>query len=214
MRRRESLLVTHPLTTPPSPTHEEGPSEAPSIPTQEAVPPTSPQAVSSSQQIASSLLAGASVEPPSSLIPGSGSAGQLSPDMAKLLAALSAGQGGSGNPVHVIIKERESKWTVLVLPLPESQAKVHGSQALRASWSSPAYPLSVSFFYACCKKVYSDCMQSSSPYFPSWSRTPGSSRLLLVNPNLNPMNLANLYALAMYTVSMRQKRSSKTWSRF
>jgi hypothetical protein len=31
---------------------------------------------------------------------------------------------------------------------------------------------------------------------------------------LNPMNLANLYVLAMYTVSMRQKRSSKTWSRF
>jgi hypothetical protein len=28
--------------------------------------------------------------------------------MAKLLAALSAGQGGSGDPVHVIIKERES----------------------------------------------------------------------------------------------------------
>ena len=27
--------------------------------------------------------------------------------MAKLLEALSAGQGGSGNPVHVIIKERE-----------------------------------------------------------------------------------------------------------
>ncbi|KAH9997279.1 ATP-dependent peptidase [Russula vinacea] len=94
VRRRESLLVTHPLTTPPSPTHEEGPSEAPSIPTQEAVPPTSPQAVS----------------PPSSLIPGSGSAGQLSPDMAKLLAALSAGQGGSGNPVHVIIKERKGAW--------------------------------------------------------------------------------------------------------
>jgi hypothetical protein len=32
--------------------------------------------------------------------------------MAKLLAALSAGQGGSGNPVHVIIKERESKGIV------------------------------------------------------------------------------------------------------
>ena len=28
--------------------------------------------------------------------------------MTKLLAALTAGQGGSGNPVHVIIKERES----------------------------------------------------------------------------------------------------------
>jgi hypothetical protein len=66
--------------------------------------------------------------------------------MAKLLAALSAGQGGSGNPVHVIIKERESKGIVLVLLLPQSQAKVHGFQALRASWSLPAYPLSVSFF--------------------------------------------------------------------
>ncbi|KAF8478682.1 ATP-dependent peptidase [Russula ochroleuca] len=110
VRRRESLLATHPLTTPSSPTHQEGPSEGLSTPTQEAVPPTSPQAVSSSQKIASSVLAGASVEPPSPSTLGSGSASQLSPDMAKLLAALSAGQGGSGNPVHVIIKERKGAW--------------------------------------------------------------------------------------------------------
>ena len=31
----------------------------------------------------------------------------MSADMTKLLAALNAGQGGNGNPVHVIIKERE-----------------------------------------------------------------------------------------------------------
>jgi len=30
--------------------------------------------------------------------------------MAKLLAAINAGQGGSGNPVHVIIKERKGAW--------------------------------------------------------------------------------------------------------
>ena len=111
MRRRESLVAAHPLVTPPSPAQQEGPSEdtpAPVQEAQEAVSPTSPQTVSRSQQIASSVLAGASVEPPSLSTPGLGSHGQVSPDMAKLLAALSAGQGGSGNPVHVIIKERES----------------------------------------------------------------------------------------------------------
>ena len=75
---------------------------------QEPVSPTSSQTVSRSQQIASSVLGGASVEPPSFSTPGLGTQGQLSPDMAKLLAALSVGQGGSGNPVHVVIKERES----------------------------------------------------------------------------------------------------------
>jgi hypothetical protein len=111
VRRRESLIAAHPLITPSSPAQQEGPSEDTPAPVQEAhetVSPTSPQTVSRSQQIASSVLAGASVEPPSLSTPGLGSNGQLSPDMAKLLAALSAGQGGSGNPVHVIIKERES----------------------------------------------------------------------------------------------------------
>jgi ATP-dependent metalloprotease len=108
VRRRESLVAAHPLITPSS---QEGPSEDSSTPVQEAqeaVSPTSSQTVSRSQQIASSVIAGGSVEPPSLSTPGLGSPGQLSPDMAKLLAALSAGQGGSGNPVHVIIKERES----------------------------------------------------------------------------------------------------------
>ena len=111
MRRRESLVVSHPVATPSSPTPQEEPSGDTSAPIQEAqetVPPTSSQPVSRSQEIASSVLAGASVEPPTLSTPGLGSQGQLSPDMAKLLAALSAGQGGSGNPVHVIIKERES----------------------------------------------------------------------------------------------------------
>lgn len=108
MRRRESLLAAHPLTTPSSPPRQEVPSEDPSTPTPEAVSPAPPQAVSRSQQIASSVLSGTSVEPPSLSTPGLGSPGQLSPDMAKLFAALSAGQGGSGNPVHVVIKERES----------------------------------------------------------------------------------------------------------
>jgi hypothetical protein len=111
VRRRESLVAAHPLITPSSPTLQEGPSGDTSTPVQEAqeaVSPTSSQTVSPSQQIASSVLAGAPVEPPSLSTPGLGSQGQLSPDMAKLLAALSAGQGGSGNPVHVIIKERES----------------------------------------------------------------------------------------------------------
>ena len=111
MRRRESLAAAHPLNTPSSPTQQEGPSGDTALPvqeTQETVSPTSSQTVSRSQQIASSVLAGASVEPPSLSTPGLGSQGQLSPDMAKLLAALSAGQGGSGNPVHVVIKERES----------------------------------------------------------------------------------------------------------
>ena len=111
MRRRESLVADHPLITPSSPTQQEGPSEDTSTPVQEAqeaTSPTSSQTVSRSQQIASSVLSGASVEPPSFSTPGLGSQGQLSPDMAKLFAALSAGQGGSGNPVHVVIKERES----------------------------------------------------------------------------------------------------------
>jgi hypothetical protein len=99
-------VAAHPLATPSSPTQQEGPPEDPPTLTQEAISPTSPQAISRSQQIASSVLAGASVEPPSTS--GLGSPGQLSPDMAKLFAALSAGQGGSGNPVHVVIKERES----------------------------------------------------------------------------------------------------------
>jgi hypothetical protein len=114
VRRRESLVADHPLITPSSPKHQEGPSEDTSTPVQEAqeaqeaVSPTSSQTVSRSQQIASSVIAGAPVEPPSFSTPGLGSQGQLSPDMAKLLAALSAGQGGSGNPVHVVIKDRES----------------------------------------------------------------------------------------------------------
>ena len=111
MRRRESLVAAHPLITPSPPAQQEGPSEDTSSPVQEAqeaVSPTSPQTISRSQQIASSVLSGASVEPPSLSTPGLGSQGQVSPDMAKLLAALGGGQGGSGNPVHVIIKERES----------------------------------------------------------------------------------------------------------
>ena len=108
MRRRESLLVAHPLTTTSSPTPQADPSEVPSASAQETIPPTAPQDVSRSQQIASSVLSGATVDPPSLSIPGSGSPGQLSADMSKLLAALSAGQGGGGNPLHVIVKERES----------------------------------------------------------------------------------------------------------
>jgi hypothetical protein len=108
VRRRESLLAAHPLTTTSSPTPQADPSEVPSAPAQEAVPPTAPQDVSPSQKIASSVLSGATVDPPSLSTPGSGSPGQLSADMAKLLAALSAAQGGSGNPLHVIVKERES----------------------------------------------------------------------------------------------------------
>lgn len=111
MRRRESLVTTHPLITPSSPPHQKEPSGDTATPVteaQEAVSPTSSQTVSRSQQIASSVVAGGSVEPPSPSTPGLGSQGQLSPDMAKLLAALSSGQGGTGNPVHVVIKERES----------------------------------------------------------------------------------------------------------
>ena len=114
MRRRESLVTTHPLITPsspPSPSPQKEPSgdtATPAQEAQEAVSPTPSQTVSRSQQIASSVLAGGSVEPPSLSTPGLGSQGQLSPDMAKLLAALSSGQGGTANPVHVVIKERES----------------------------------------------------------------------------------------------------------
>jgi len=105
VRRRESLLASHPLVTPssPAPLAEPESSGVTSASPQE-VSPTPPQSVSRSQQIASSVIAGATVEPPSS----PGSPGQLSPDMARLLAAINAGQGASGNPVHVIIKERES----------------------------------------------------------------------------------------------------------
>ncbi|KAI0302030.1 ATP-dependent peptidase [Russula brevipes] len=112
VRRRESLLAAHPLATPSPPALQAEPSELSSTSAQEAVSDSVPPqpAVSRSQQIASSVLAGATVEPPSSSIPGLGSMGQLSPDMVKLLAALSAGQGGSGNPVHVIIKERKGAW--------------------------------------------------------------------------------------------------------
>ena len=108
MRRRESLLAAHPLTTTSSPTPQADPSEVPSTSAQDVVSPTVPQDVSRSQQIASSVLSGAIVNPPSLSTPGSGPPGPLSADMAKLLAALSAGQGGSGNPLHVIVKERES----------------------------------------------------------------------------------------------------------
>jgi ATP-dependent metalloprotease len=105
VRRRESLLAAHPITAPSPPPLQEVPSGDTTTPTQEPVSPAPPQDVSRSQQIASSVLAGTSVESPT---PGLGSPGQLSPDMAKLFAALTAGQGGSGNPVHVVIKERES----------------------------------------------------------------------------------------------------------
>lgn len=109
MRRRESLLAAHPLTTTSSPTPQADPSEVPSASAQEAVTTIPTQAVSRSQQIASSVVSGTTLEPSSPSTPGAGSPGQLSPEMAKLLAALSAGQGGSGSPVHVIIKERESQ---------------------------------------------------------------------------------------------------------
>lgn len=218
MRRRESLVTDHPVITPSSPTHQEGPSEDTSTPVQEAqeaVSPTSSQTVSRSQQIASSVLAGGSVEPPSLKTPGLGSQGQLSPDMAKLLAALSAGQGASGNPVHVVIKERESSRIVYGLP---TLTPVTGKGAWIPSFARFLVFAGIATFckfpYACCKEIYSDYMQSSSPYFPSWSRTPGSSRLLPVNPNSKLMNPANLFASATYTVWTRQKRSSKTWSRF
>jgi ATP-dependent metalloprotease len=108
VRRRESLLAAHPLTTTSSPTPQADPSEVPSASAQENVPPTEHPDVSRSQQIASSVLSGATVEPPSLSTSGPGSPGQLSADMAKLFTALSAGQGGSGNPLHVIVKERES----------------------------------------------------------------------------------------------------------
>lgn len=111
VRRRESLLAAHPTTS--SPTSQADPSEVPSASAQEIVPLTAPQDVSRSQQIASSVLSGAAVDPPSLSTPGSGSPGQLSADMAKLFTALSAGQGGSGNPVHVIVKERESRRIIL-----------------------------------------------------------------------------------------------------
>jgi hypothetical protein len=65
--------------------------------------------------------------------------------MAKLLSAISAGQGGIENPVHVIIKERESHATNMfpetptqTFKIPGPQVKVHGSLALRAFWSLPA----------------------------------------------------------------------------
>ena len=108
MRRRESLLAAHPLTTTSSPTPQADPSDVPSASAQEAVTTTPPQAISRSQQIASSVISGTTVELSSPSTPVPGSPGQLSPEMTKLLAALNAGQGGSGNPVHVIIKERES----------------------------------------------------------------------------------------------------------
>ena len=108
MRRRESLLAAHSLTTTSSPTPQADSSEVLSASAQDAVTSTPPQAVSRSQQIASSVVSGTTVELSSPSTPGPGSPVQLSPDMTKLLAALSAGQGASGNPVHVIIKERES----------------------------------------------------------------------------------------------------------
>jgi len=110
VRRRESLLAAHPLTTPssaPAP-----PAELPQLPSASAEQPepsTAPPVASNSQQIASAVLAGTTAESPSPSTSGLGSPGQpLSPDMVKLLAALSAGQGGSEHPVHVIIRERES----------------------------------------------------------------------------------------------------------
>ena len=111
MRRRESLLAAHPLATTSSPTPQADPSasEVPSASAQDAVTNIPTQAVSRSQQIASSVVSGTTVELSSPSTPGAGSPGQLSPEMTKLLAALSAGQGGSGSPVHVIIKERESQ---------------------------------------------------------------------------------------------------------
>lgn len=111
MRRRESLLAAHPLITTSSLTPQADPSDVPSASAQEAVTTvttTPPQAISRSQQIASSVISGNTVELSSPSTPGPGPPGQLSPEMTKLLAALTAGQGGSGNPVHVIIKERES----------------------------------------------------------------------------------------------------------
>ncbi|KAH9981299.1 ATP-dependent peptidase [Lactifluus volemus] len=117
VRRRESLLAAHPLTTPslaptPAPTQQADPSQVPSAPEEPPVTPIPSPIVSRSQQIASSVLAGTTVEhvPPS--IEGLGSPGQpLSPDMVKLLAALGAGkQGGNENPVHVIIRERKGAW--------------------------------------------------------------------------------------------------------
>ncbi|KAI0306580.1 ATP-dependent peptidase [Multifurca ochricompacta] len=112
VRRRESLLAAHPLTSPspvlaPQAEH----SEVPSATEQQSVPSTSIPTTSRSQHIASSVIAGSGVELPSPSAPGLGSPDQpLSADMAKLLAALGAGQGASGNPVHVIIKERKGAW--------------------------------------------------------------------------------------------------------
>ncbi|KAI9509379.1 ATP-dependent metallopeptidase Hfl [Russula earlei] len=113
VRRRESLLASHPLGTPSSPPPQAEPSEVPPASAEEAPSPAPPQAVSRSQQIASSVLTGATVEPLTSSTSGFGSQGLLSPEMVKFLAALNAGQGGSGNPVHV---------------------KALGSQALRGFW--------------------------------------------------------------------------------
>ncbi|KAI0273626.1 ATP-dependent metallopeptidase Hfl [Gloeopeniophorella convolvens] len=111
VRRRESLLAANPLSTPsPVSAPETSPTDTTPAPAQPEVPPTPPPTVSRSQEIASSILSGANVE---SHAPAGapGSAGQpLSADMAKLLAALGAGQGGTANPVHVIIKERKGAW--------------------------------------------------------------------------------------------------------
>ncbi|KAH9001276.1 ATP-dependent peptidase [Lactarius akahatsu] len=127
VRRRESLLAAHPLvtlspTSTPTPATESSSSPSPALTpapqaessasafTQQASPPTLP-ASSRSQEIASSVLAGSNVEPLSPPSSGLGPPNHLmSADMAKLLAALTAGQGGSGNPVHVIIKERKGAW--------------------------------------------------------------------------------------------------------
>ncbi|KAI0256691.1 ATP-dependent peptidase [Lactifluus subvellereus] len=108
VRRRESLLAAHPLTTPSS--APELP-EVPSASAEQPEPPAAPLVGSRSQQIASSVLAGTTAESPSPSTSGLGSPGQpLSPDMVKLLAALSAGQGGNEHPVHVIIRERKGAW--------------------------------------------------------------------------------------------------------
>ncbi|KAH9048103.1 ATP-dependent peptidase [Lactarius hengduanensis] len=127
VRRRESLLAAHPLVTPsptstPTPATESSSSPSPALtPAPQAessasafaqqAPPPPPPASSRSQEIASSVLAGLNVEPLSPPSSGLGPPNHLmSADMAKLLAALSAGQGGSGSPVHVIIKERKGAW--------------------------------------------------------------------------------------------------------
>ena len=119
-------------------------------------PPLPPP--SRSQQIASSVLTGSVVQPLSPPSLGLGSPNQLSADMTKLLAALTAGQGGSGNPVHVVVKERKSPNGLLsARPLTlRSQVKAHGFRALRAFWSLRALLLSASHLSFRCFPVNPD----------------------------------------------------------